>query len=49
MARQKKDTGKKKSNGGNLGFEEKLWQAADKMRPYGLCRIQTCSPRPYLS
>jgi type I restriction enzyme M protein len=22
----------KKSNGGNLGFEEKLWQAADKMR-----------------
>jgi len=23
---------KKKSNGGNLGFEEKLWQAADKMR-----------------
>ncbi|MBI5327851.1 MAG: SAM-dependent DNA methyltransferase [Deltaproteobacteria bacterium] len=26
-------TGKKKtSNGGNLGFEEKLWQAADKMR-----------------
>lgn len=23
---------KKNSNGGNLGFEEKLWQAADKMR-----------------
>ena len=23
---------KKTSNGGNLGFEEKLWQAADKMR-----------------
>ncbi len=23
---------KKKSNGGNLGFEETLWQAADKMR-----------------
>lgn len=31
MARQKKDS-KNKSNGGNLGFEEKLWQAADKMR-----------------
>ncbi len=28
MSRQKK----KNSNGGNLGFEEKLWQAADKMR-----------------
>jgi hypothetical protein len=22
----------KSSNGANLGFEEKLWQAADKMR-----------------
>ena len=32
MARQKKDINKKPSNGGNLGFEEKLWQAADKMR-----------------
>jgi len=32
MARQKKETNKKKSNGANLGFEEKLWQAADKMR-----------------
>jgi type I restriction enzyme M protein len=30
MARQKK--AQKKSNGANLGFEEKLWQAADKMR-----------------
>lgn len=30
MARQAKD--KKTTNGGNLGFEEKLWQAADKMR-----------------
>lgn len=29
MARRKD---KKNSNGGNLGFEEKLWQAADKMR-----------------
>ena len=28
MARQKKT--KKTSNGANLGFEEKLWQAADK-------------------
>ena len=28
----KSKTNKKKSNGGNLGFEEKLWQAADKMR-----------------
>lgn len=32
MAKHKKDTGRKNSNGGNLGFEEKLWQAADKMR-----------------
>lgn len=30
MARKAKD--KKTPNGGNLGFEEKLWQAADKMR-----------------
>lgn len=30
MARQAK--GKKTTNGGTLGFEEKLWQAADKMR-----------------
>ncbi len=28
----KKKADKTKSNGGNLGFEEKLWQAADKMR-----------------
>ncbi len=28
----KKKADKKNSNGGNLGFEEKLWQAADKMR-----------------
>lgn len=32
MVRQKKETNEKKSNGANLGFEEKLWQAADKMR-----------------
>jgi type I restriction enzyme M protein len=32
VARQKNKTNKKNSNGGNLGFEEKLWQAADKMR-----------------
>ncbi|MEK6546573.1 MAG: type I restriction-modification system subunit M N-terminal domain-containing protein, partial [Nitrospinota bacterium] len=32
MAIQKKKTNKKTANGGNLGFEEKLWQAADKMR-----------------
>ncbi len=32
MAKQKKKIDKNKSNGGNLGFEEKLWQAADKMR-----------------
>lgn len=29
---RKKDRNRKNSNGGNLGFEEKLWQAADKMR-----------------
>jgi type I restriction enzyme M protein len=32
MPRQKKNVTRKNSNGGNLGFEEKLWQAADKMR-----------------
>lgn len=32
MARQKAGYKKTNSNGGNLGFEEKLWQAADKMR-----------------
>ncbi|HZV47441.1 MAG TPA: class I SAM-dependent DNA methyltransferase [Thermodesulfovibrionales bacterium] len=32
MPRQKKNVTKKNSNGGNLGFEEKLWRAADKMR-----------------
>ncbi len=32
MARSKKEKPKKNSNGANLGFEEKLWQAADKMR-----------------
>jgi len=32
MSRQKKAVSKKGSNGANLGFEEKLWQAADKMR-----------------
>ena len=30
MAQSK--TGEKKNNGANLGFEETLWQAADKMR-----------------
>src|SRR6266540_2827500 len=32
MPRGKKSTEKKIGNGANLGFEEKLWQAADKMR-----------------
>ncbi len=32
MARSKKPRQEKKNNGANLGFEEKLWQAADKMR-----------------
>ena len=32
MAQRKIKTKKKNSNGANLGFEEKLWQAADKMR-----------------
>ena len=32
MAKNKKRLDKNKSNGGNLGFEEKLWQTADKMR-----------------
>ena len=30
--RQGKSQAKSKANGANLGFEEKLWQAADKMR-----------------
>ena len=29
---KKKTAAKKIANGGNLGFEQKLWQAADKMR-----------------
>src|SRR2546425_6532201 len=32
MARGKRSAAKKASNGANLGFEEKLWQAADRMR-----------------
>jgi len=32
MAVRRAKANYKKSNGGNLGFEEKLWQAADKMR-----------------
>ena len=32
MARPKKKQDRKKKTGANLGFEEKLWQAADKMR-----------------
>src|SRR5437016_9172161 len=32
MARGKKSATKKTTNGANLGFEEKLWQAADKLR-----------------
>src|SRR5437899_4864388 len=32
MAFSKKTAPPRKTNGANLGFEEKLWQAADKMR-----------------
>jgi type I restriction enzyme M protein len=32
MARGRKSDSKKKSNGSNIGFEEQLWQAADKLR-----------------
>jgi type I restriction enzyme M protein len=32
MARQQAGAGKRASNGATLGFEEKLWAAADKMR-----------------
>ncbi len=32
MSRAKKSPESKKNNGANLGFEEKLWSAADKMR-----------------
>jgi len=34
MARGKKSVAKKTSTGANLGFEAKLWEAADKMRGY---------------
>src|SRR2546427_6373576 len=32
MAQRKNDTKNRPSNGANLGFEQKLWQAADKLR-----------------
>ncbi len=32
MAGKRAKEDKRKTNGANLGFEEKLWQAADKMR-----------------
>jgi type I restriction enzyme M protein len=32
MAGAKRNSGKSNGNGANLGFEEKLWQAADKLR-----------------
>src|SRR5712675_2125992 len=32
MAREKKTETGKKNNGANLGFEQKLWQMADKLR-----------------
>lgn len=32
VVRQRKNANTKSSNGANLGFEEKLWQAADEMR-----------------
>jgi type I restriction-modification system DNA methylase subunit len=32
MGRRKASNGKKESSGANLGFEEKLWAAADAMR-----------------
>lgn len=32
MARNKKQSANKANNGANLGFEQKLWQAADKLR-----------------
>lgn len=32
MAQRKSDAKKKPNNGANLGFEQKLWQAADKQR-----------------
>ena len=31
-AAPKRSSDKKNGNGANLGFEEKLWQAADKLR-----------------
>src|SRR3989475_12823908 len=32
MAQRKNDTKNRPNNGANLGFEQKLWQAADKLR-----------------
>ncbi len=34
MGRKKAGTDNKNSHGANLGFEEKLWAAADKMRSH---------------
>jgi hypothetical protein len=41
-ARKRKTQAKSKANGANLGFEEKLWQTADKLR--GLCRRRSYQP-----
>lgn len=32
MTRKNNNKATKESNGANLGFEQKLWQAADKLR-----------------
>jgi type I restriction-modification system DNA methylase subunit len=32
ISKRRKSLNSKTSNGANLGFEEKLWQAADKLR-----------------
>ncbi len=48
MARPRKADQKKAANSATLGFEEKLWQVADKLRP--LCaRMSETVPPPEIT
>jgi len=35
-----------RDNGATLGFEAKLWQAADAAQQHGCSRVQACRARP---
>ena len=41
--RQRKPKDSKRNNGAILGFEEKLWQAADKLRGYNVTQLNVSS------